>query len=258
VAGLVAVAGLFCGLALAVAGIMLVLSLLVAALQAAQARLPSEHDGLTSRLLVAALCYAQPLVRSWKRHGTRLLRYRPPRWNGVPQTGGPRMPLTGTAAVAYWSEDGCERTQLLQRVLAYLDEYRWGKVIDSGWVRWDLLVYCHLWTGVEVSTAQEEHGGGKRLLRVRYRLRVGGYVKALRWTAVVALPAAVALQAWGVAVAATGLLALGAGLWWLGSRRASQVMAVFDAAALAMGLICCEPERRRSPHGERVQEADHA
>src|SRR5207249_1074572 len=44
---------------------MLGLSLAVAALQAAQARLAPAHDGLGARCLVAALCYLQPLVRSW-------------------------------------------------------------------------------------------------------------------------------------------------------------------------------------------------
>ena len=44
---------------------------MVAGLQAAQAKLPAGHGGLASRLVVAALCYAQPLARSWKRYRTR-------------------------------------------------------------------------------------------------------------------------------------------------------------------------------------------
>src|SRR5439155_24323956 len=45
-------------------GAMLALSLLVAAIQAAQARLARKHDSRPARLLIMALCYAQPLVRS--------------------------------------------------------------------------------------------------------------------------------------------------------------------------------------------------
>jgi hypothetical protein len=55
---------------------MVGLSLLVAVLQALQARIPSGHDGPRSRLLVAALCYAQPLARSWTRYRTRLAAHR--------------------------------------------------------------------------------------------------------------------------------------------------------------------------------------
>jgi GT2 family glycosyltransferase len=241
VAALLAVAALFWGPALIGTAALLTLSLLVAGLQAVQARLAREHDGLASRLLVAALCYAQPLVRSWKRYGTRLLAYRPPAGDVPPGAGaGRHMPLAGTLAVAYWSEDGRERTQLLEKVLAYLDEHRWGTVIDTGWSSWDAQIYCHPGTVVEVCTAQEDHGGGKRLIRTRYRLRAGGYVKALAWTAVVAVPCAVALQAWGVAAAAAMLLALCAALWWHGARRASRVLALVDAVARDMGLMRCE------------------
>src|SRR5262249_10649403 len=39
---------------------LLGLSFIVAALQATQARLAPQHEGLSSRLVLAALCYAQP------------------------------------------------------------------------------------------------------------------------------------------------------------------------------------------------------
>src|SRR5206468_9431114 len=62
-AGLVALAGFAWPTAWGVAPAMLALALLVAGLQAAQAKLPVAHDGPRARLLVAWLCYAQPLVR---------------------------------------------------------------------------------------------------------------------------------------------------------------------------------------------------
>ena len=43
-----------------------------------QARLPAQHDGLASRLVVAALSYAQPLVRSWQRYRTWLFAFPKP------------------------------------------------------------------------------------------------------------------------------------------------------------------------------------
>ena len=130
----------------------------------------------------------------------------------------------------------------MPHLIAYLDRHRWGKVIDTGWSHWDMRVYCHPWTAVEVCTAHEDHGGGKRLIRVRYRLRASGYVKALAWTGAVAVPAALALQALGTAAAGAALLAVAAGLWWRGSRRARRALAVFDAAAAQLGLLCCQTE----------------
>src|SRR5947208_273776 len=66
-AGLVALAALFWPTAWLAVAAMLALALGVAALQAAQASLAPQHEGLRSRLVIAALCYAQPLVRSWRR-----------------------------------------------------------------------------------------------------------------------------------------------------------------------------------------------
>src|SRR5262245_15687821 len=88
---------------------MLALSLAVAGLQAAQASLAPEHDGLLSRLVVAGLCYAQPLVRSWTRYRTRLFASSQATGRAPePTARADRLPLTGNRTVAYWSEGGAE------------------------------------------------------------------------------------------------------------------------------------------------------
>jgi len=244
-----------------VVGAMLALSLLVAAIQASQARLPGEHDGLASRLLIMVLCYAQPLVRSWKRYRTRLLSYRPP-----PLTGRPfceeryrAFPVSGRLTAVYWSEEGLDRTELLGLVIAYLNEQRWGKTIDSGWESWDLEIYCHPWTVVQVCTAQEDHGARKRLIRVRYRLRPSGHTKSLGVAAALAAGAACLFQAWPVATLAGVLLAAGLGAWWRGRYQASQAVRLFDAAAKEIHLVPCEPRAHDGqgksallPNGEAV------
>src|SRR5207249_5391351 len=114
-----------------------------------------------ARLLVAALCYLQPLVRSWARYRTRLLSYRLPgaALDGHPQ-GGEALPLAGTRTVAYWSEQACERTELLSVFIARLMESRLGVTVDSGWSDWDVEVHCDPWAVVQVCTAQENHGSG--------------------------------------------------------------------------------------------------
>jgi GT2 family glycosyltransferase len=239
----VAVAAVFWPILWIGVGAMLGLSLTVAGLQAAQAELAPAHRGWRSRLLVMGLCYLGPLVRSWSRYRTRFFSYSPPTAPGhVVPDATHRLPLSGRKSVAYWSEQGYERTELLGVVIAYLNEHGWGRTLDSGWKDWDLEVHCHPWTVVRVCTAQEEHGGGKRLLRIRYRLRPSGYSKALAVFAAVAAGTACLLEAW-VAVGLSGfILAAVAGSWWRGTRRAGQVVGLFDAEARKWGLVRCDGE----------------
>jgi hypothetical protein len=143
---------------------------------------------------------------------------------------------------------------LLGLVLAYLNERGWGKTVDSGWEDWDLEIYCHPWTVVQVCTAQEEHGGGKRLIRVRYRLRPRGSTKALAVVGVLTACAAAVLQAWPAAAVGGVLLAASFGAWWRGTGRASRALALFDAYAAELGLIRCEP----APVGQESRVMDRS
>src|SRR5262249_53764790 len=172
VAAVVAAGGLWWLPALFVALGMLGLSLLVAVAQASQATLPAQHGGFLSRLVVAALCYAQPLARSWKRYRTRL--FHPgvvvPDSELTARPGRPPPP-GGMRVVEYWAERWQDRTELLGAVVSYLTERRWAKVVDHGWADWDLVVYCHPWAEVRVATVQEDHGSGRRLIRARFAVR---------------------------------------------------------------------------------------
>src|SRR5262249_50191666 len=114
VAALIALTGLAWPWTSAVAALMLGLSVVVAVLQAVQARLAPRHNGTAARLLVAALCYAQPLVRSWSRYRTRLFTYGPPAPRDDAPPGRP-LPLNGRHGSAYWGETGVGRTELLHR-----------------------------------------------------------------------------------------------------------------------------------------------
>jgi GT2 family glycosyltransferase len=238
---LVAVLGFLWPMAWLIAAGLLALSFVVAALQAAQARPAPEHDGAGSRLLITVLCYLQPLVRSWKRYRTRLFSYRPPEpASTIAADGVLLLPWSGHCVVNYWSEAGRERIDLLTRVIAYLNEHGWGRVIDGGWSDWDLQVYCHPWTFIEVCTAQEDHAEGKRLIRVRYRLRPSGYIKFLGLTALALAAIAAALASWMTGAAAAGVAGLAVGLWWRGRHRAGRAAAVIHAAALRLGLARCD------------------
>lgn len=224
-------------------GMALTLSVIVAVLQAAQATLAPAHERLSSRLLVAALCYAQPLVRSWRRYRTRLFSYGTPMVEPASSdSGAPRLPLTGACTVAYWSEEGCERTHLLGLFIAHLVERHWGTAVDSGWSHADVEVHYHPWTFLEVCTAQEDHGGGKHLVRVGYRLRLSGFLKGTGSAALLLGGAAAALRTWPSAAGAALLLGGVLALWWAGTRRAAQALAVFDVMAARLGLVRCETE----------------
>jgi hypothetical protein len=221
---------------------MLALAPAVAALQAAQAALPPEHDGLLSRLLLTGLCYAQPLVRSWQRYRTRLFAHGlPPTRPPAPERGGARALLAGTRTLSYWTEDGIDRTELVGLFIAYLLEHRWGTTIDSGWADWDVQVHGHPWTRLRVCTAQEDHGGRKRLIRVRYRL---GPTRFACVAAAVGLVTTVAAAGFHPAVGTAGgvllaLLLLGA--WWRGAHLAGRIIAGLDGLAGNTGLVRCGP-----------------
>jgi O-antigen biosynthesis protein len=245
-AALVVLGGLAWPPALAVTGVMLFASGAVAALQAAQARLSPDYQGFASRCLVAALCYLQPLTRSWSRYRTRLFSYRAPTPDPdlLAYDAGP-LPMTGTRTVEYWTESGDDRTELLGLAVVYFDEHRWGRVIDSGWSDWDLEVYCDRWTIVQICSTQEDHGGDKRLIRVRFRLLTGGAVIQTIAASAAAAPLAAALGAWPAFLTAAALLASGLALRWRGRSRSSKVIAIFNLLADRVNLIRCGVEPRR-------------
>src|SRR5439155_15575915 len=240
VAAVVALAGLLWLPLLLIAAGMVFLSVLVAIMQAAQARIAAPHNGLVSRLVVAGLCYAQPLVRSWKRYRTRLFAYRAPLAD--PSLVGQRAPVPafGSRVVTYWSEEGRDRTELLDRAVAYFTEYRWGLALDTGWSDWDLAVHCDPGVIVQICTAQEDHHDGKRLLRLRYRVRAGDDLKSVAAACSFCVASAALLGSWVIAAAAAAMLTLGVGLWWHGRRRAALVVAAVDAQARGLGLLRCD------------------
>jgi GT2 family glycosyltransferase len=228
---------------------MLGISGVVAVLQAAQAEVPPRHRGFRSRLAIALLCYLQPLVRSWSRYHTRIFAYRPPTTNArLLESERKRLPLTGRRTVAYWSEEGGERTELLGRLIRYLNEQSWGKAVDTGWSDWDVEIYCHPWTVVQVCTAEENHGQNKRLIRVRYRLRPTDYTNALTVAGLATGVLATIFYAWVPAVISGVCLATVAGMWSRGTIRASQALEICDVVAVHMNLHpISEPMQTRHP-----------
>ena len=227
-----------------VAAAMIGLSVVVAILQSLQARLPRRCGGLRSRATVAALCYLQPLVRSWAHYQGRLTRYASIESPPAEGRTGWRWPW-GRSTRSYWGQSWGERPEVVTRTAAELSAGRWGVTLDTGWGDWDVEVFGHPWTCVRVTSVQEEHGEGKRLVRLRYRFGPTW----LGWTVLVALAASVAFAAaFEPAVAAVlGGIAAIAVLWTAGrgGRLAARIRDAFDRNARAIGLIPCERRSER-------------
>jgi GT2 family glycosyltransferase len=222
----------------------------VAGLQAAQADLPVRHAGLSSRVIVGALCYAQPLLRSWQRYWTRLFSYGCPASDGGPRMADYRLedraPSIRKAQcairkpeAAYWGET--ERSELLGVFIARLIERHWGIVVDSGWSDWDVEVHYHPWTLLRLCTAQEDLEGGKHVVRVRCRMRpteLAGVVGAM---GIAAVAVVTGLNTWLGATAAAMLVAAAAVAWWRGAGFAARAVQMLDGLAREMGLVRLRP-----------------
>ena len=77
--------------------------------------------------------------------------------------------------LSYWTEAGVEKESLLQAVIDFFLLYKYFISIDRGWSNWDLEIYRGIWSRVEVKVCTENHGGSKRLLRVRCALRISEF-----------------------------------------------------------------------------------
>ncbi|WP_414513063.1 hypothetical protein [Nostoc sp. PCC 9305] len=77
-----------------------------------------------------------------------------------------------TYELSYWTEAGIEKENLLQKVMDLLLAHKYFIAIDRGWSDWDLEVYQGIWSKVQLKVCTENHGGKKRVLRVRCALRM--------------------------------------------------------------------------------------
>ncbi len=138
-----------------------------------RARIEPKYDTIPARLLVMFLAFAQPLVRGWSRYFTWLHFKRTPRGvirrhEQLPIAGGSRENMR---RLAYWSEEGKDRHQLLTSVLAVLEEEGWRYSTDTGWNEWDIQIYGNFWWSIVLQTVTEYHGGMKALTRAAIRYR---------------------------------------------------------------------------------------
>jgi len=200
-------------------GVIGALPLLVAFAAAAatawRARLDPRYDTASSRVLVAVLTYLGPLLRSWERYRTRLegtATVERVHFDAPSQR--PRLDWRRRAvSLAFWSESGVEKEQLLQAVIDFLKPRKFQVAIDQGWSEWDVEVHRGLWARAKLLVAVEHHGGQRNVLRLRAaaypsflaRVALAGLGFGVVGLALLAPPSGAVLGALAGAAAATGI-----------------------------------------------------
>ncbi|MBI1816935.1 MAG: glycosyltransferase [Deltaproteobacteria bacterium] len=180
VVGLVLLLGsLLAGRYLFLASAPLLISVVWAVATAWRARLEPRYDLFRSRLLITALVYLGPLVRSAQRYLWRLQGMRPVERISLETPS--QKPKVQWAArrffLSYWSEDGREKEHLLGALMEFLVVRKHLVAIDQGWNDWDIEVYRGVWTTADLKLAVENHGGAKRFFRARCGIRLSFLAK---------------------------------------------------------------------------------
>jgi GT2 family glycosyltransferase len=141
---------------------------------ARKARVDARFSGPRATCLVTLLIFLGPLVRALERYRWRIRRFqevKPVVPNGAVQP--PRVSwLERAFYLAYWNENGQEKESLLHGVMESLLPRKYLIAVDQGWSHWDLEICQGPWAKAQVRVATENHGGTKRLLRVRCAIRL--------------------------------------------------------------------------------------
>jgi len=226
-------------------GLPLLTTWLLAIKTALKAPIDPRFRGLKARALVALLVYLGPILRGWERLKWRFkaLPVQDPTeaLSGVEQKA--RISWLDRALyLSYWSERGDEKEAVLGGLMRVLTPLKYFVVMDSGWSDWDIKVARGVWTRGLVLCCAENHGGNRRLLRVRCmltlsrfaRLILKGYLAASVLALVIGAPTAALMI--GLAGLAHGLVILRHTLEF------GQVMhGLIDSVAIEAGLMPVTP-----------------
>src|SRR5439155_27115629 len=130
--------------------------------------------GVKARALAALLIYLGPVLRGWERIKWRIKGMRAETRIGPIETE-QRARLSWKASafhLSYWSDTGAEKEILLNGLNDFLVPQKYLVIADTGWNSWDLKIARGLCSRALVTVCSENHGGGKRLLRVRCAMRL--------------------------------------------------------------------------------------
>jgi glycosyltransferase involved in cell wall biosynthesis len=158
------------------ASLPLLLAVVWAAARAWRAKVDPRFDGVGSRLLLTALIYLGPLMRSLQRYlyriqgSTNVARIQFEELSQPPTVHW----LQRRLFLSYWSDHALEKENLLHAIIEFLVPRRYLLAIDQGWSDHDITIYRGIWSKADLKVAVENHGGSRRLLRTRCRVRETG------------------------------------------------------------------------------------
>ncbi|HWI29810.1 MAG TPA: glycosyltransferase [Stellaceae bacterium] len=181
---------------------------------ALKAPIDKRFTGLKARALVALLIYLGPILRGWERLKWRLKEMRTQEHAPAPLPE-PVQPARidwrdRAFYLSYWSEGGDEKELLLGGLMRFLTPQKYFIMTDQGWNDWDLKIARGLWSRAFVLICTENHGGMKRLLRVRCAMRLSRLSTFILRAFAVATAAALILDQ-PEAAAVVGVLGLAQG-----------------------------------------------
>ena len=176
---------------------------------ARKAPIDKRFTGFKARALVALLIYLGPLLRGWERVKWRLKELRAHDQIGLIETEQRARVSWGGRAfqLAYWSDVGTEKEALIGGLTDFLVPQKYFVVADTGWSNWDLKIARGLCGRALVLVCTENHGGAKRLLRVRCAIRLSRFAMLLLRSCA-ALTAVALILGWPLTAAAIGAAGL--------------------------------------------------
>jgi glycosyltransferase involved in cell wall biosynthesis len=210
----------------------------------AQARIETKYDSTAARLLLLYLAIMQPWRRAWARYFTWLEGKRTPPAVIAAKEVAQNLTVgwTRSGNLAFWSETGLERTQLLHTTQQLLDEEGWKYSLDTGWTNWDILVFGSRWWDLHLRTMTEIYPHGRRLTRAGNFLKastfsalVGGVLLTFTLVTLLTLPNSVPRAT--LSLYLLGGDALLAAIWLLhGLRLRLRLAELIEVAAIRAGL----------------------
>jgi hypothetical protein len=206
----------------------LALSLGVCVACAAQADIPRRQRRFWSRPLLALLFFLQPMVRGWARWQGRLTLHPLPKRTRTCLASLRRKAAQGPVRERYyWGDTTMDRLEFVHVILRRLDETGWLAEVDGGWCDYDMEIYGHRWSRLQLTTVSED-GPDRRLFRCRLRSRWSRPALLGFWTAFAAEVFAVGILGHGRLWPWLVLLSMGV-FGWLLHREARKLRQGFAA-----------------------------
>jgi glycosyltransferase involved in cell wall biosynthesis len=139
---------------------------------AMRARVDPLAGGFRGRLLISVLTYFGPLLRSLERYRwwVRGLTAAEPASTERSAQAPPWSWRERAFSAAFWTEDALEKETLLHGLIAVLGARKYFVLVDQGWSEWDLEAHGGIWSRGRIKVCTENHGGERRVLRVKCAL----------------------------------------------------------------------------------------